>query len=93
MQAWLATITESTPLVFKRQVKLSRIFSKKKTLLNEELFRHFLMKQTLRTKFQDQEITDTVQTSCSTCSTKKSTECSLFAQAQPPVMTLQPGSS
>lgn len=68
-------------------------FSQKKNLLNEELFRHFLIKQTLRTKFQDQEITDTVQTSCSTCSTKKSTKCSLFAQAHPPVMTLQPGSS
>lgn len=93
VQAWLATVTQSTPLVFKRQVKLSRIFSKKKNLLNEELFRHFLIKQTLRTKFQDQEITDTVQTSCSTCSTKKSTKCSLFAQAHPPVMTLQPGSS
>lgn len=55
----------------------------KNLLLIEELFRHFLIKQTLRTEFQDQEITDLVQTSCSTHS-KQSTECHSVCPGSPP---------
>lgn len=78
----VTTVTKPNPLeCFEEAGETVSIFSQ--ISLSEELFGHFLIKQTLRTEFQDQEITDPVQTSCSTHS-KQSTECQSVCPGSPP---------